>query len=749
MEKSVIYRDRQEFQATDANNTQAWMDEAQRNFIMDGITSQRQIVGLAVTVRSATEIDIAPGRLYDGTNGKVFFLGTVFTASILAMLPLQDFKWLAVSVYGQEEDTDIQPRDFLIDLQTGQTQPEAVAMQRRRVIISHIAQGLESPTPERPEPPTGYTLIAQVKLSPSGIEEIVLATSRQLPNLHQLTGRVTSVEGWIATTEPRIAHIVSDLAGLGEAVASRASISHLRKLAQDMAAVKERLQIPEGAVFYGADHFLNEDESDPDAVGYSARIQEGVRAAFAAQDTVEMAMLNPVDPAAKVGSDGFLLPFYNEYTRLKMENKTGELTLNSYQYQTQAVVQRTMSRERVQYGETRLYSTGSEFWHSHQYDAASGILSVGGETWEVDPADRNIGTGGGTYTLRVREIWKSSYNETYWDVDPVDHTVNGSILAQTILMAQTGWMTSIDLYFTNVNPSGGLTLMLADASLGQPDLNNLILKMDFANGALNTGWCRLTFTRPVFVESGRRYAIVLATGSQHRVGYTNGTEYTQGILLYAQDGAFFNEASDRDLMMRLQFAQFPTPRTVVQMEPLQLSGGIGDLDMLYEGVTPDGCELFFEYQVAGVWYPIKAKTAENLATQPALLPIRAVFVGTTDLMPGLKLPDSQVIVSRVGTSFTHFSTTRTLGTASDNIVVRVLLEDFDETPHNAGCQLIIDGTPESASSTKDEIVDFRSLWREWTFNLGATTSDYVIKLTGSTTTWRQAFHIAERYDTAL
>ncbi|PIQ25430.1 hypothetical protein COW20_15325 [bacterium (Candidatus Blackallbacteria) CG13_big_fil_rev_8_21_14_2_50_49_14] len=748
MEKQVIYRDRQELQAADLLNTQTWLDEGQQHLLMDAVTSERQFIGLTTTARTATELDIAQGRLYDGTTGKVYFLAATQTVSVFSMLPLQDQKWLAVSVYGQEEDTDIQPRDFLIDLQTGQTQPEAVAMQKRRVVISHIAQGLESPTPEKPSPPTGYTLIAHVRLSPSGIQEVILASTFNLPNLQDLSTRMKTAEGWITSAEPRIAHIISDIAGLGEAVAARATIQQALQLAMDMARVKERLEIPDAYVFYGADHFLNEDESDTGAVGYSARLQEGVRPVIAAQDTVSFSLLNPVDPAAKLSTDNFLLPAYNEITRLRMETQVGELTINQYQYQTTSMIQRTMSRERIQYGETRTLCTNSGFWRSGIYDPMTGIYRINGETWTVDPAYRQnmiLQVG----QVRATQFWYTTYAETYWDAITSTHTVQGSILAQTVLMAQTGWMTSIDVYFTSVDTAGGLTLILTDASQGQPDLNHGIAKLDLAANALSAGWTRITFPRPVFVESGRRYAIVLVSGAQHRVGFTQGTDYTQGVLMYAQDGAYFNEAADRDLMLRLQFAQFTTPRSVIQMQPLQLAGGIGDLDLLYEGVTPDGTQIFWEYQVGGIWYPIKAGTAENIATLPALLPVRAVFVGTTDLMPGLQLSTSQVIVSRIGTSFTHYSTARALGSPSSHVIVRLLLEDFDPLVHTAGCQLVIGGTPVAATSSRDEIVDTRSRWREYDFTLGAPTSAYSIEITGSTTSWRQSWHVAERYDLAL
>lgn len=749
MDKQVIFRDRQEMTSDDFNNSQSWGHEAHAHLIKDAISPERQFVGLTVTNRSATELETSPGRLYDGATGNVYSLATAQVESVFAHAPVADSRWLAVSAYGVEEETDMQTRDRVIDLQTGQSQPESVAMQLRRKITLHIAVGLESPTPEKPEPPTGYTLLAHARMTPSGIQEVILAESRRLPNLHALTTRVTAAEGWILSAKARISSIVSDIAGLGEAVNARATIEQAIQLAMDMARVKERLEISDDYVFYGADHFLTDDESDETAVGYSARTSEGLRPAIVAQETTALALLNPLDPEAKVSSDGLLLPAYNEVTRLRMENRVGELTISAYQYQTTNLTLKSMSRTRIQYGETRSYCTNSAFWKSGKYDPSSGILRLAsGETWLVAEADRRLALINHKF-VRVTQFWESTYSEPYWDAVTTTHTLNGSVLGQTVLMHQTGYLTSVELYITHKDASAGMTVLLTDASRGQPDLTNCLSRQELAANALSEGWCKITLPRPVYVEAGRRYALILATGAQHRVGYTEGVEYTQGVLLYAQDGSFFSEAVEKDLMLRLNFAQFTTPRAVIQFNALQLTGGIADLDLLFENITPDGTELHFEYQIAGIWYPVAAGSADNLATQPGLLPLRGVFVGTTDLMPAVRMTGSQVIVSRAGTSFTHFSTTRTIGAASDDIEVRLLLEDFDPGTHTIDVDLVIGGSPVNATSYKDEIVDGRSRWRIYTFSLGSTTTSYVIKIMGSTSNWRVPFHVAERYDLAF
>ena len=170
MERQVLYRDRQEFQAADLLNTQRFTDESIQHMILDAITGERMFVGLTVTSPSATEIEIATGRLWAGDLGKIFEHAQAETISVFPHLPMTDKRWLTISVIGQEQETDTQPRDFLVDLQSGQTEPRAVAMEMARVAVSHIIAGLESSDPQKPEPPTGYTVIARVLLNPSGVK---------------------------------------------------------------------------------------------------------------------------------------------------------------------------------------------------------------------------------------------------------------------------------------------------------------------------------------------------------------------------------------------------------------------------------------------------------------------------------------------------------------------------------------------------------------------------------------------------
>ncbi|MCU0842704.1 MAG: hypothetical protein MUC79_13435 [Thiobacillaceae bacterium] len=753
MENLVLFRDRQELQAADLNNLQDYADDAHAHLITDAVTPVSQYVGLTVTARSATEIDVAPGRLYIGSTGRVYAITATQTHNLFAYLPLQDQKWLTVSVLGQEEESTLEPRDFLIDLQTREVEPAVVAMRNDRVAVVHIAAGLESITPERPAPPTGYTIIAQVRINPAGIQEVVLATVFRLPNLHDVHQRLTTAEGWMLAMEPRLAGLASDISGLADELRKRAHVDLVARLGQDMAGVKDRLGLPDEYIFYGADHFLDEDETDVLHADHNAVTEEGVRMPIVASATGALALANPLDPAVTACADGFLLPAFTEVTRLRLEERVGELTINQYQYRTEDLVQKFMTRTRIRYGATRTVCTNSYWWNSGRYDPASGIFTREGETFEVtnDPDARVENGWGLTHWVRVRQFWLDVYEESYWDRVVSTHTVQGSVLAQTVLSAQTGWLTSVELYLTGAAEDGALNVLLTETLTGQPHLDAVVARAQIAANQLSAGWNKITWSRPVALTAGRRYALVLVTGGAHRVGTVAGTQYTQGTLMYAQDGAYFSAAGESDLMMRWNFARFASPRIAVALTPLQLAGGIHDVDLLWEGWTPPGCEIHVEYQLGGSWYRMGARDAVALGDAATLLPLRLVFIGTTDLMPGLTLTDSVYVVRRFGTAFTHVSTERTLEIASDNIRVRCLLEDFDAAEHTFVCQLLTGAGTVNPTSTLVTVVNAAvgSRWVEARFAPDPAVEAYRIKLSGTTTDAQLGFHVAERYDLGL
>ena len=121
------------------------------------------------------------GRLYAG--GEVHARNENVVIDVFNSLPLVTRKRVAIVAFGQSVDTDVQPRDFLIDAQVGTTEPQSVAMENlRRAELSAVA-GTESPDPAYPPTDANVVVICYALLDTSGIVSIEQWAPTQLPNL--------------------------------------------------------------------------------------------------------------------------------------------------------------------------------------------------------------------------------------------------------------------------------------------------------------------------------------------------------------------------------------------------------------------------------------------------------------------------------------------------------------------------------------------------------------------------------------
>ena len=257
---------------------------------------------------------------------------------------------------------------------------------------------------------------------------------------------------------------------------------------------------------------------------------------------------------------------------------------------------------------------------------------------------------------------------------------------------------------------------------------------------------------PTFLRSGRRYAIVLVTTGDHYVAMTNTDNgVVQGTFFVSTDGAFFAGNLVSDMKVKLYFAKFDAPRVVVELNALQLAGGILDIDILNEGITPPACRTDFEVQVNGAWVPLDAPpNGPSLSALPAILPLRAVLTGTSDLMPGFGLSASQAVVSRNKTAFTWVGNKRTLGSPTTSVKVIIDLQGYDEAKHDCTVTLLTGSTlagTETADVVEDQIQSDGTLRRTCVFNMTSQTQ-YAVKITGATTTAAETFHVAEMVEYA-
>lgn len=743
MERKVIFRDRQELQSTDLNNIQDFTDETLQHLIADAVTDQTMYIGLSVTPKTSVEVTVAPGRLYVGTTGKIYTLNEGQNINLLTYLPLRDKKYLLVVANGQEIETNIEPRDFLVDVQSGQTEPRAVAMEKDRVIVLSVVSGQESPDPQIPATPTGYLTLATILLDTSGIVAIYQNTAQCLPRLSNINLRVKEIDGWKSLTEPKLFTLSSDIASLSKKLDQMGRNNLLTEIAADVARLKELANLPDEYVSYGADHFLDDSETDTGNTELYALVEEGIRFPWAGQDESQLELFNPYESAVK-NFNGFIIPDFTEQVRLELRDYAGDLSISQYQYQTFALKKGTISITRRRMGPIRTVCTNARHYSGNPRAYLENVLGL----QNVEIIDV-YGFHNNYYWIRYAEYWYDEVKVPYIYYAPETQQINGSQIAQTFLNSQHGWLYRIGLFFTQKDANGIVYLVLCETERGAPDPNKVIAitQLDPSDIKLYPQETIFTFPHPVFLEAGKRYALLLITAGNHRVAVASGKEYTAGTLFYSMDGEYYQGDLTKDLMMKLYYCTFKSTFVVFNLQSASLSGGIADIDIKCNAIQPENTNLIFEFQYAGKWYPVD-EGAEKLIGLPALLPLRVKMVGSTTLMPALQLQGSVLRVSRPATSFVHISKERTLTTASQRVDVQLLLQNFNEAKHNCSIKLIIGENTYNPDLVEDRY-DPEGIRRVAHFTSIPQTTSYKIRIEGTTMTPLEVFHVAERIDIAF
>jgi len=765
MERIVIYRDRQELQSGDLNNTQEFARTSLDHIVKDAVEPGRGYVGFAVTKTGATEVTLSAGRLY--ANGEVYDRDENVVIDLFNALPIITRRRVAVVTFGQSVDTDVQPRDFLIDAEAGTTEPQSVAMENlRRAEVSTVS-GVEGPDPSFPTTDANVTVIAYLLLDTTGVVGIEQWAPTQLPNLRAVANRVTTLENWRGQISGQVDTLRTDLSALADRFLGVAMKNEIVDLTAQLDELRQKVYEPGAYIFYGTDHFLDEEGTNTEHPSYDAVVGEGIRFAIAGTQTSPLALLNPNNVFIQNNS-GFVLPKFAHGLRMDLTGYTGETRMAQYTFETTEIRQLTRTRERRRFGSTRTVCTNSTWWRQGQFDMTSGVFRRDGETWLVEnglpdympdymPNGQRI-PNGNVHWVRLTQFWIDIYLEPYWDRVAASATLNGQQIAQTFLNSQDGWLSQVGLFFSRKAASGDVTAVICETEFGMPNLNRVLSRTtipvaDIQVGA-NSGGAGLpslvetkVALTPTYLVAGRRYALVLITTGDHYVAMTNSDNgVVQGTFFVSTDGAFFAGNLVDDLKLRLYFAKFERTRVSIEMTALQLAGGILDIDILNEGITPPACRTDFEVQVNGAWVPLDgAPNGPNLTGLPAILPLRATLTGTTDLMPGFGLTGSQAIVSRTKTTFTWVGKTRTLGSPTASVKVVTDLQAFDEDQHDATVSLLtgadLSGT-ETADVVEDVVLADGTIRRTSIFNV-TSVSTYAIRIVGSTVSAASTFHVAE------
>lgn len=765
-ERSVQYFDNQELQAADLNNQQDFLTSSIDHIVLDSIEDGKAYTGLTLSKSATTTVSITPGRLY--VAGKVYARDEIVTKDLFNVLPVVTKRRVAIVAWGQDVTNDIDSREFLTDAATLATEPRSLPMELTRFCALDRVSGVESSDPQDPVIDANTLLIGIVELDPTGIITITQTTSTQLVSLSALRGRTVTLETALNLIASAVGTLRTDLTNLANALKNYVPLVDYLKLVDKLTELWNLLHRPTTWIFYGTDNFLDNDFSDTAATGYDAIVQEGLRfAPGAAAEHATLELLNPFEPNAQV-DDNFMIPTpAGQVCRLDATFPLlpfGSDTHTTYAYWTRTIRFLTRSRWRFRCGPRWLPCPPSAvWWYQSGRDPTGHILSYVTETWEPE-LWRDIGehSPGPDWPRHVwwrgKYFWHDHVDQHHWSRVSFQHDHTGQVVSQVFLNSQDGWLTRATIYAAAGN-FGALALLVCKCDdHGIPDLDQTIqrvlLDSTQSAAAFNRGVAQETFFNqgvyvgfpmsiempPTFIKGGERHALVLISAYNWFWSICTHVDAFRAIMgHYYYSGTngwtMWEGATHKSLRFKLYYAFWARQRYTIQLEGLQLAGGIQSIEVLGEHIIPPACDVSYEVLIGGVWVPFgEDDKAPNLSSNPAVLQFRVVLSGTCDLMPGIGLgPRSEVTLARAGKStLKHISKDIPLGSNSSAIKVVGRLLNFVEAHHDITATLKIGATTETADVVADVTNADGSTERTWTFNTAAPASHFVVVLDGAT-----------------
>jgi len=300
--------------------------------------------------------------------------------------------------------------------------------------------------------------------------------------------------------------------------------------------------------------------------------------------------------------------------------------------------------------------------------------------------------------------WRYRYYGRHYSVTTVTPnrtTLDGSMTAQTFKVDAEKVLTGINIYChrpgtykTAANPR----VILTESSYGRPDMDQVLAHGTFRDTSAFSGTsssttylCNVDLDRPVLLKADKSYSFIVVVDAMFSVNWTSNNDDTGG-LFYTQDGAAWEQDIAKDIGYELRLADFGSGTSTIEIEAMELSGGIASMkqDLLAE--LPEGGEVRTEMEVNGQWLPIE--DMDTITSLPPYTPMRIVLSGTADAMPLIDATKSTVTGFRPATALHYYSKER--GPVQE-LRVTYELVGYNETWHTFDPGLDVAGTRHTPS----------------------------------------------------
>ncbi|MCF3935004.1 hypothetical protein L1787_16490 [Acuticoccus sp. M5D2P5] len=657
------------------------------------------------------------------SGGKVYPLRTEHTFDFDNDLPQAggNKRIVTICVSANQAPAGNAPREFLKDPTNDlvTTESRSTATRDDRFAAAAALYSDPSPSPTAPAAPGGQVAIGWITLTTAGLEDetgITLNTSRRLPSneslassVNQMQARQNQVFGRVDSLETDLSNTINQLDALPGPIT-------FRQVFRDLAELKDVVDVPDTAAAYYIENFRDESGSNTTHPDYAARIDDGATFPPPASNgsvTSKFALFAANDPLVKT-VDNLTLPYWEEELRIDVVGRDADVSFSDKQ-------SHTIHWRHLRCGRIR-HRWGSAYKTPHPASLLVSYLTSGYFALWRKALDSNWHPDYDVWESRLSLIerrrlakvqrrkrwWKDWARFVYHPWHYVETGVAGRNIAQTFLSSSAGYVPKIGLYFA-AKGSGDVTVQICETVDGVPNTEAVVATTTISSGSINLWPARTDVPfKPTLLEPGMQYAVVLTTDASHSLACVSGNKYLQGSLQTANDGVWSDINPNLDLAIQIYYCRFAQTRTVVQLAPLSLPGGILSVDSNIGAIEPEGTSLMLSYQPngSGAWYPIdNAENSDPLGSLPTVLNMRAIFTGTTDLMPAIDFTDADYEAWRPDDELTWISNDVDFGQTVTTVVIEVTCANFDGSDHDITVTLLPDGGGSETADASDSEVD--------------------------------------------
>lgn len=732
MTQRLIFSDAEIVEATDLTAVGEASMAAADQVIRDAIGYPAHWAAFTVSQQSAQIVRVSPGRYW--TAEMVFEATAQTDLNLQIHIPVasSDQRWVALILRGEEvEQTAQRFLETSNDVETSEPVETTVPKRLKRIVSFTVQQGAASPAPAlRPAIADSDAVIAWVLLTSTGIATIEAGEAARVKTLYEVEGRLAVVEVDLAALFERTRSIETDIVNISARLRDIPRPALMRQIQRNLGQLNREVAVPDEARASAFDPGLTYDLWDQAHAGWLARVKEGIRFPYQSQSLSTLTLGTPDDPAVMIRNNR-MLPAFDEIERISNIGRDASLNISQLTHTVVTAVQKEVARLRLSFGSSQLICTNTAYWANLLSGVQIGqMFTLNGETFILEGSYGAVHPSGGDFFRHVRRVSYEQWSETYWTYENVEVGLNGSIYAQSFLCSQPLIATSIELDFERVGATGDVTMLLVECGpTGAPIFDTVIARVTKPRADLVVGWNRfvIDFT---LLESGKRYAIVTVTTGNHSIWCTGANKFTGGTRFACTDGIFAQGDLTADFAFRVNGARFRQPRSVISFDPVTLTGGMTDIEMVMKAWAPGGTALEWEYKPTGQpdWYTIEDDYpggGHPLNGLPALCELRLVMLGTGDLAP-MVVTDTKLkcLVGRNRGDMRAVSDPVAFGLSTTSIVTQYLVDAFDAGLHTFTPEIIVGATTYAADATTITIDpdDPSRRFIESTFTVPATTS---------------------------